>query len=78
MAGAGRRLSNRLIERGTGPITQITEEAIEKVPVIEIPGATDNENQELQKWHKKLLRLSRDKNNNNETAIVLSSDFQRN
>lgn len=59
------------------PITQITDETINRVPYVEISGYTAEQCAELQKQHRELLRDSRDNNNCNETAFVLKSNMTR-
>ena len=51
------------------PITPITEEAIQKVGVISIPGYTENECAFIAEQHKELLRFARDKNGNIEILV---------
>ena len=57
------------------PITPITEEAIQKVGVISIPGYTENECAFIAEQHKELLRYARDNNDNEEVAFVFRKDL---
>ncbi len=52
------------------PITPITEEAINRVQYIDIPGYTKEQCQYIVEQHKELLRYARDNNNNGEVAFV--------
>lgn len=67
----------RVEERGKGPITKITDKAIERVQAVESAEYTAEESKTIQRLHKELLKEARDGNNGNETAFVLSSDFSR-
>lgn len=82
VAGFGhQRISSKsesaIAEHGKGFITKITDAAINRVQLIQVPGISYEAARMVQKWHQELLRISRDKNQCNETAIVLSADFSR-
>lgn len=58
------------------PITPITEEAINRVQYIDIPGYTKEQCQYIVEQHKELLRYARDNNNNGEVAFVFRKGFR--
>ena len=62
-------------ENGNKAITKITDNAIEKVPKVDIPGFTDEQNIFIQQQHKELLKYARDNNDNKEVAFVLRGDL---
>lgn len=70
-SGSGGGLS----EVSSKPITAITEQAIEKVPYINIDGFTDEQCKFIQEQHKELLRYARDNNSGNEVAFVFRNDL---
>lgn len=55
-----------------GDFTEITDQAIDKVPLVRIPGFTEVENRNLQESHKALLRDARDNNQSNEVMHILT------
>lgn len=55
----------------------ITDVAINKVPCIEIPGFTKEQNLVLQQKHQELLQISKDKNNSNEVLNILSNELDK-
>lgn len=57
------------------PITKITDEAIDKIPLVSITGYSDEQCAFIQRQHKELLKYSRDNNGNKEVAFVFRSDF---
>lgn len=57
------------------PITKITDKIINKVPKVEVPNFTEEQNVYLQQQHKELLRYARDNNDNKEVAFVFESDL---
>lgn len=57
------------------PITRITDEAINKVPKVEMRGYTDEQCRIIQQEHKNLLRHSRDNNDCKEVAFSFREDF---
>ena len=67
--------SSIMNERGTKPITSITDDVIDKIPKVNIEGFTDEQNVFIQEQHKDLLRHSRDKNENKEVAFVFRKDL---
>ena len=62
-------------ESGKNPITQITDKAIERVPVVKIYGYTDEQSIFIQQQHKILLAYSRDNNEHKEIAFVFTNNF---
>ena len=64
-----------LNENSKKPITKITDDAIEKIPLVSIAGYSDEQCAFIQQQHKELLRYSRDNNDNKEVAFVFRSDF---
>ena len=62
-------------EKRQGKVTEITDEAINRVPYADIYGLSDEDNKFIQDQHKELLRYAKDNNNNNEVAFVFRSDF---
>ena len=64
-------------DRGKGPITQITDSAIDSVPCVSVPGFTDEQNLQFQNLHKELLRTARKDNSCFETAFIVSNDLER-
>ena len=64
-------------DRGKGPITQITDSAIDSVPCVSVPGFTDEQNLQFQNLHKELLRTARKDNSCFETAFIVSNDLSR-
>lgn len=63
-------------DRGKGPITQITDSAIDSVPCVSVPGFTDEQNLQFQNLHKELLRTARKDNSCFETAFIVSNDLE--
>lgn len=62
-------------EHSDKPITKITENAINRVPKVNIEGYSEEQCLEIQKQHKELLKYSRDNNNDNEVAFVFGSSY---
>ena len=62
-------------ERGTKPITQITDGVIDKVPKLSIDGFTDEQNTFIQEQHKDLLRYAKDKNGSKEVAFSFDKNL---
>lgn len=62
-------------EKGSKPITKITDSAISRVPKVNIDGYSDEQCAEIQKQHKQLLEYSRDNNDNKEVAFVFRNDL---
>lgn len=56
-------------------ITQITDNAISKVPNVSIDGFSDEQNTFIQNQHKDLLKYARDNNDNKEVAFVFRKDL---
>lgn len=57
-------------------VTPITDEAIAKVPVVYIPGYTEEECKFIAEQNKELLRYARDNNSHNEVAFVFREGFK--
>ena len=57
------------------PITQITDEAIDRVPKVCVDGFTDEQNTFVQNQHKQLLRYAKDNNGSKEVAFVFRKDL---
>ena len=57
-------------------VTPITDDAINNVPVVDIPGYTKEECEYIAEQHKELLRYARDKNLHNEVAFVYREGFK--
>jgi SPP1 gp7 family putative phage head morphogenesis protein len=55
----------------------ITDVAINKVPYVELPGFTSEQNTLLQNKHKELLEIARDKNDSNEVLNILTTEFDK-
>jgi hypothetical protein len=72
----GKNISeNGLTSGGNGSIinkTAITDTAITRVPKVNIPGFTDEQNEFIQAEHKALLQMAHDMNDDNEVAFVIS------
>lgn len=64
-----------LHENKKGPITVITESAINRVPLMKLTRFTEKEAKELQAIHKRLLEESRDHNQSNEVGYKMTPDF---
>ena len=62
-------------ESGKNPITQITDKAIERVPVVKISGYTDEQSIFIRQQHKNSLAYSRDNNEHKEIAFVFTNNF---
>ena len=60
------------------PITQITDEAVNNVPYVQIEGYTAEQCAEIQRQHKELLKCSRDYNDCKEVAFFLDRNMYRN
>ena len=54
----------------------VTEEAIEKVPLIKYKEIPDCDHVLLQEFAKEVLRISKDENNSNEVALTFSLDYR--
>jgi len=57
-----------------GKKINITDQAIDKVKMIEIPTHTSEENKTIQLMHKQLLQDSKENNNSNEVAYILTKN----
>lgn len=62
--------SGIIYEKADRPISAITEQAINSVPVVEIPGYSLEDSLKIQQQHKDLLIYSRENNNNGECAFT--------
>ncbi|MCD2345808.1 minor capsid protein [Clostridium guangxiense] len=58
-----------------GSKIDITDIAIDKVPIVDIIGFDDNQNKLLQQKHQKLLKIAQGDNDSNEVLNVLTTDF---
>lgn len=56
-------------------VTPITDEAIERVPVVNIPGYTQEECEKLREYHREVLKRSRATNNHGEFGILLDKNL---
>lgn len=65
-----------LHENKKGPITVITESAINRVPLMKLTRFTEKEAKELQAIHKRLLEESRVHNQSNEVGYKMTPDFK--
>lgn len=63
-------------ENNRKPITQITNSAIERVPVKPIAGYTEEQWLEIQRQHRELLEYSRANNEHKEIAFVFDRDLK--
>ena len=57
------------------PITEITDSAIGRIPLVGISSYTDEQCAIIQEQHKDLLKYARDNNASNEVAFVLNSNL---
>jgi hypothetical protein len=60
-------------EKSKKPITPITDAAIDRVPLVNISGYTEEQCAKIQALHRELLEESRKENGGNEVAYVLDS-----
>lgn len=65
-----------LHENKKGPITVITESAINRVPFMKLTRLTEKEAKKLQAIHKRLLEESRVHNQSNEVGYKMTPDFK--
>lgn len=65
-----------LKENRAKSITNITDNAINKVPRVDIDGFTDDQNIYVQNPHKDLLKYARVNNDNKEVAFVFRNDLK--
>lgn len=65
-----------LHENKKGPITVITESAINRVPLMKLTRLTEKEAKKLQAIHKQLLEESRVHNQSNEVGYKMTPDFK--
>ncbi len=56
-------------------VTPITDEAIELVPVVEIPGYTLEKCEKIREYHREVLKRSRATNNHGEFGILLDKNL---
>ena len=64
-------------EKSKKPITPITDKAISRIPKVDIEGYTEEQCLEIQKQHKKLLKFSKEQNEDKEVAFVLKNDVSK-
>lgn len=62
-------------EENKKPITPITDKAIERVPKVDIDGYSEEQRVEIQKQHKKILKFSKEQNDNKEVAFAFREDL---
>ncbi|EGQ3459773.1 head protein [Staphylococcus pseudintermedius] len=62
--------TNRVEQLNIGKKVYITQQAIDKVRLVNIPGHTDEENKYIQNQHKELLKKAMIENDSNEFAFV--------
>ena len=71
------RLNELVTEpQGRGRKTNITQKTIDNLGVVNFPGFTSRENALLQQRYRELLAYSKDYNDSNEVAFILSSDLK--
>lgn len=63
-------------EKSNKPIIAITDSAIQNVQYVGIYGYTEEQSKAIQRQHKELLKIARDKNNNFEVALVLNNNLE--
>jgi len=63
-------------EKSNKPIIAITNSAIQNVQYVGIYGYTEEQSKAIQRQHKELLKIARDKNNNFEVALVLNNNLE--
>lgn len=63
-------------EQSKKSITKITDKTISRVPKVSISQYSDDKLSFIQEQHKELLRVAKNKNNNNEVAFVFINDFK--
>ena len=61
--------------KSSRPITIITDKAIEKIPIVSIPGYSETECNHIQAQHQELLRYSQIKNKSKEVSFVFNRSF---
>lgn len=62
-------------EQNRKPITEITDNAVEKVPKVSVSGYTNEQCNFIQQQHKELLKYARAHNDGKEVAFVFRSDL---
>ena len=68
--------SQKVEQWKAGKKVKITEQAIDKVKLVNIPGHTEDENKRILKKHKELLKDAKDKNNSNEVVYLIKGDME--
>lgn len=63
-------------EKSNKPIIAITDSAIQNVQYVGVYGYTEEQSKAIQRQHKELLKIARDKNNNFEVALVLNNNLE--
>lgn len=63
-------------EKSNKPIIAITDSAIQNVKYVGIYGYTEEQSKAIQRQHKELLKIARDKNNNFEVALALNNNLE--
>ncbi|WP_294388689.1 hypothetical protein [uncultured Ruminococcus sp.] len=64
-----------LKEESKKSITPITDKAIDRIPKVDIEGYTEEQCLEIQKQHKKILKFSKEQNDNKEVAFAFREDL---
>ena len=64
-------------EQSKKPITKITDSAINRVPKVDIPTYTDEQNSFIQKQHKELLQYAVDENEHKEVAFAFNDRLEK-
>ena len=64
-------------EQSKKPITKITDSAINRVPKVDIPTYTDEQNIFIQQQHKELLRYAVDENEHKEVAFAFNDRLEK-
>ncbi|WP_165487061.1 hypothetical protein [Staphylococcus pseudintermedius] len=70
--------TNRVEQLNIGKKVYITQQAIDKVRLVNIPGHTDEENKYIQNQHKELLKKAMIENDSNEFAFVSKGKDDKN
>lgn len=80
LANRDKSLTNRtdngtIEERSEKRIVPITDEAIERVPYVQLDGYTEEQCRYIQEQQKELLRVARDENDNGEVGFLYREDL---
>ncbi|EGQ4421663.1 head protein [Staphylococcus pseudintermedius] len=66
--------NNKVEQLNIGKKVFITDQAIDKVKLVKIPGHTDEENKFIQEKHKELLKDAKENNNSDEVVYISKGD----